>query len=104
MKNNFTKGAVEVTTVVTWAIGLFVSTSLAFTGMTAASNSAQNDTLREHEGRLSGAEAAISRIPYIEGKLDKALERQGVDPRLVEDEIARQLREVGLATTTLQSQ
>jgi len=86
--------------VATWLIGLLATIALAFNGIATNTNNAQQDSITDHEGRISSNEANVTRIPYLEGKIDKALELLGSDPRLIEREVKKQLDQRLASSTT----
>ncbi len=42
-----------------------------------------NSTIIKHEGRISIVETRIERMPYLEAKLDRLLEKQGINPSTI---------------------
>ena len=65
-------------------IGLYSAVNLAFLGFVASANNTQTGQLTDHETRISKTEVRLERIPILEAKIDKLLEKQGVNPDMIE--------------------
>lgn len=78
---NVAKGALDAGTlsilgVILTFSGLLVGTSTSFSGKVQDAN----DKTAKLAERVSASEVTTARIPYLEAKLDRLLERQGIDP------------------------
>lgn len=84
----YSKG--QISPLLMWALGLIATVALGLNGLTANTNNNQDKTILNHEGRIASTETEIKRIPIIEGKLDRLLDKQGLDSSAIGREIQRQ--------------
>ena len=82
------RGAVDIPLVV--VLGAGTSILLGFVGFVISTTSnltekidSNRDVVFENTTRISVVETEVKRIPYLEAKVDKLLERQGIDPNKV---------------------
>lgn len=71
--------------VLMWAFGGFLTVALAAAGLNANTNANQDRLLTNHEGRIASVEAdsktTVARMDRLETKIDWLVQRQGGDPR-----------------------
>lgn len=85
------KGSATITGVMMWAIGLFATAALAAAGMSANTNTHQDDKISSQGERIAAIEVKTERMPILEGKVDRLLEAQRINPSDVERDVVAQL-------------
>ncbi len=88
-RTTYKKGMSQVAQIVMWAVGLTIPIVLASAGHEASVNAVQDDKIYLLNGQVSALQADATRIPIIEAKVDKLLEKQNVDPKLIEEAITK---------------
>lgn len=68
----------SILAVVMWASGISLAFISASLGLVSNQFSKVNENVLSHENRLSALEARMERLPILEDKIDKLLEKQGI--------------------------